>query len=526
VTGSAVVVLGGVAVVWGQSQTPNTIAPKGYSFEFEGQKWTRVREGAGFLTEAKSGKTRLWSDGSSFSGELEDGTQAWAKVDKAGTHDIAGASDHAAYILERSTREKEVSPKEVLRLDTKTGKWLEPLKWSGEVKDKEVVSIAGVAADEQRVAVLYQFSTQGKDDWYPKVVRNIVQVYSEPGGKSLWTLEVPVAEGGGPAHGLLLAASYPNFAESDVRTLTWAARRLVVCPGNKGPLVSIDESGKQEWIVERPWEFSRGFTGPSVWSDHVGRFGYPSYGDEGAGDPAMRKKFEEMFSGHIIAGPILVEKPDQNGYGDSYYLAVSLANTGPYSGYTGDCILYEFDNSGRAKTRTVIPQMIVGQNVRVVPGGIIWGLQNKGLMRTRIETEFVFRMGPGSPDSIAAIDWLTQSKNKKEMEWKSFEAVSDTIAIGQKSIFRAHEGWTIDLKDPNLMHFPISVIDVETGSTRTATLSAILPPEEKRAKIDPQIKHGGYGVMFAGVDENRLRFQIATTDGTNYVEFEIPAGER
>jgi hypothetical protein len=482
--------------------------------------------GDGYITEAGSGANRVWTDGKKLTCE------SWPVADRP-EGDIAAFSDNVVFLLSRS------SNSEVLRVTREDGQVLPSIKWNEPLASSQTASVLAISCRKNQVAVLFHLT--GANPNTANTNRTVLQVFEGLESVPKLTLDVPEEKGEGPMHGLLLAQSYPNFADSEIQQVSWNRDQVIVCPGPKGPISAVNlKDGKLAWALERPWEFSRGFIGPSVWSDEIVRFGASDYYSDKV-DLARRKKFDEAFEGHIVAGPVIKTEAEEDMYGrvGTIYVAVSLATQGPYSGYTGDCVLYEIDQyDGRIRNRTVLPQMIDGRRVFPVSDGIVFGMHNNALMRLRTKgaEEGFLHLGPGSPDHIGSIDWMTQPSNELTFDhWVSYESAGDAIAVGKKSVFRANRGWFANDSDAKFMQFPIDLFDLKTGVRREAVLR--IPPivpikrpsnggatrsDGKAVGFGP----GGIGITHIAINGDRIRFQIATEKSVSYVEFELPLGER
>jgi hypothetical protein len=413
----------------------------------------------------------------------------------------------------------------ILRLNLETGQWAGELSFQGEIPPGQDAVPIAIASSGYKVAILYALTKPG--DFGRAIVSNVVQVRAGPDEKLDYSVALPLADArmGGP--GFLMAASYPNFADSEIRYLTWSDPDLIVCPSDAGPIFRLDWSGKRLIALDRPWEYRRNFIGPSVWSHTLGRFGVEDWAPPGqAVNVELRKKFDEQFVGKIVAGPYVFPSNHANGP-NRLVVATSIANKGVWEGYTGDCIIYEFEVHGSPVTRTVVPQFVRGETAHVMPDGVVFGTQNRGRMRFMVSKESQsFGMGPGGPDLTGEISWFSQPPAPRIDYPLSADPARELLSASDKRGVQVVSGWYADSAAPTSVTFPISILDLRDGSAKPAKLHVPLPYALRRPETNYIGSHArgphGIGITDINLKGNTLRVQIASEKSVGYMEFDLP----
>src|SRR5262245_1382392 len=266
---------------------------------------------------------------------------------------------------------KTPTPQLIQVIDLKRGKWL------GHLAEGKTGVLAAVSAHKGYVAVL-RFSIQAA--WPREELKSYdVTMFGEDHTKPLWTKTFPVTALRGQPGVYLLSPRQPNYARSALQHLTWLDDRLLVCAEAVQPILCLSPiSGATVWQLERPWEFERGFTGPSVWRHHLGRFGRSSFDRDERPLEEERKQFDERFQCAIVGGPVVVPRPTSaGGSSHSIFVAISKGPANHLSGYVSDCILHEFDAHGEPLAILTLPQTVSGGDFVLHDGGLVWHCQNE-----------------------------------------------------------------------------------------------------------------------------------------------------
>jgi hypothetical protein len=468
-----------------------------------------------------------------------------------------GADEAIAYFSGyRPAREKEdpqpESPAVVRRLDLKTHKWLDSLtvapKDKKDGKRREVIQAAFV--DGGRLFVLSVLLKEEQKEGQP--VEDHLDAYRVTcfqEGKSAWSTEYP-SRGGQEQPGVVLlwSARRPDFASSSVQHLTRIGDDVLVCAGGQQDLIRLDmATGKERWRVPRVWEFRRGFMGPSVWSHFISRYGVePGLEDEAAGKVDISKedqkrakaaldravKEQARFECDIVGGPVVITGPGRGGRArHTVFVAVARAARSEFAGYLSDCIVYELDGSGKPLGMATLPRMVNGWQFARSRDGVIWGCQKGAMVRIAAGADDnpLLDMGPGGPDLVCRVDWYRQPRAARPKAWLRADPASEAVAFTPTHAFRAAAGGYVGRRDESVYRFPITVIELTTGTERTITLAVpvagkIPEPNKNFSKMGETIST--YGAYLLGVTDLRmegqsLRVILATKESAAEVEFDL-----
>jgi hypothetical protein len=441
------------------------------------------------------------------------------------------------------------SPAAVRRLDLTAGKWLTPLAIPREEKAGREEAVQNVVAFDDTVAVL-SLSLQKGDDGRDKVHSYRVTCFERSGVKPTWTQAFPSAGDRPYTGGYLLAARRPEYAVSDVQTLSRLRDQLLICAGARQDLICLDaKTGKVSWRTPRVWEFARGFTGPSVWSHHISRFGVDRFLDMASEEPqegetdkdrekrkkalaeieALRKEREKRVDCSIIGGPAVVRGKDKDG--DSIFVAVARGAGETWSGYLSDCVIYELNGQGRPLGIVTLPRMVAGGTWVEAGGGVVWVCQQGAMVRlaSSDESRELIRVGPGGPDLIATVEWYRQLRPSRAAAWLTADKVGNAIAFTPRHAFFMAAGGYVLRRDEAAYHFPLTVVDLKTGLDRTAILTVPLadrvsrPTRNYYENGDQIIAEGPHllAVTDLEVHGTTLRICLGTDKKATGVEFDL-----
>ena len=450
----------------------------------------------------------------------------------------------AGYQRDKNTRRyKPESPARVRRLDPASGKWLDDLKL--EVKANE--GVEGVLTGNGRVAVL---TVAGDEpDAKPDQAGAYRVSYFDAGAtKARWSKSFASAgKLASPGVFLLAAARMPDKVQPAVRPLSWLGQDVLVCAGPVQDVLCLKaDSGEPRWRVPRVWEYERGFIGPSVWQHFIARGGdEKARWDELVGEKKDKKeeKKEEKEEkkdekparqSAIVGGPIIVEGPkDRREKGASVFVAVAK---GParFAEYLSDCVVYELDASGKPVAMVTLPRMVRGGAFRALDGGVVWACQGGGFVRLAASRDRDRpAIGPGGPDMLCEVDWFRQLPREKPEAWLTSDPAGDPVALGERVAFGVRTGGYIPDAAGGVYHFPISVLDLETGATRSVELRIPYTGKVPEPKTNfgrtttPGGKealqaHGPYMMAVTGlaVEGKRLRVIVGTETGASALDFD------
>jgi ankyrin repeat protein len=381
-----------------------------------------------------------------------------------------------AYLAGEGDRfDRYVTPPAVLRLDLSNGKWLEPLPTgTAKAEGTRPAQVLSVLTDSDYVAVLAALDRERKDQEAGAAAFE-VSCFQAGSAKPLWAKSVSALGERSRPGAYLVSAVRPNYADSDLQQLSWMGDRLLVCAEAVQPILCLNrDTGTQLWRLDRPWEFERGFIGPSVWQHYIGRFGRERFGDDKVKAEEARLAFDKQFDCAIVGGPVSVPldiRRDDDSH--SVFVAVSKATRGGFSGFTADCMLYEFNDKGAPVAMLKLPQMVRGGHFRKVKDGVIWQGQNETFFRvSRTRESSRMGMGPGGSDHLLRMPWLRQVAEAEPLAWLASGKAGDQVAFSDTHAFCLAAGGYVADGDRATFHFPLTAIDLRTGSEQPMLLHA------------------------------------------------------
>jgi ankyrin repeat protein len=379
-----------------------------------------------------------------------------------------------AYLVGEGDRfDRYVTPPAVLRLDLSNGKWLEPLPTgTAKAEGTRPAQVLSVLPDNDYVAVLAAPDRDRKDQEAGAAAFE-VSCFRAGSAKPLWAKSVSTLGERSRPGAYLLAAARPNYAESHLQQLSWMGDRLLVCAEAVQPILCLNrDTGTQLWRLDRPWEFDRGFIGPSVWQHYISRFGQEWFGEDKAKAEAARPAFDKQFDCAVVGGPVSVPLDITRGSDShSVFVAVSKAPRGGFSGYTADCILYEFNDRGEPVAMLKLPQMVRGGHFRKVRDGVVWQGQNETFFRvSRTRESSRMGMGPGGSDHLLRMPWLRQVAGAEPPAWLTSGKAGDPVAFSDTHAFCLPAGGYVADGDRATFHFPLTAIDLRTGNEQPMLL--------------------------------------------------------
>ncbi|MBS1718305.1 MAG: hypothetical protein JSS72_11295 [Armatimonadetes bacterium] len=319
-----------------------------------------------------------------------------------------------------------------------------------------------------------------------------------------WAQE-PFREG----RGYLMAAAYPNFSDSSVSPLTLAGNYLLVCPSPTEPIHMVKlRNGSEASSLEKPWEFRRGFIGPSVWQHFVSRngrgfmddweeaagkstdgkvwkggspFGAPAQPDAQPVKTEKKEKVYEPVTGKILAGPVSVQIDTEGGRRWLVFLVVYRSGPGMYADYTGDSFLYELrTNYGSIDpvSITPMPRYVLPERAWIDGSSAVWPCQNNSMVRVSPSESAIssggIGMGPGAPDCVGRIAWFREFEDVNPKAWLRLGSTPQVAARAGQYVIRAAGAPYIVNKADTLVHFPMAVVELETGAAKQFELEAYL----------------------------------------------------
>jgi hypothetical protein len=381
-------------------------------------------------------------------------------------------------------------PQRIRVLSLNDGKWLGHLA-------EGTGNLAAVSASQGYVAVL---RLNAQDDRQREELKSYeVTLFGQDHEKPLWTKTFPVSALRGRPGVYLWSPRRPNYASSTLQQLAWLGDRLLVCAEAVQPILCLSrESGTTIWQIERPWEFERGFTGPSVWRHHLGRFGRSSFDLDERPLKEERKVFDERFQCAIVGGPIVVPRRAADGGGSySIFLAISKGPASHLGGYVSDCVLHEFDADGEPLAILKLPQMVRGGDFALHDGGFVWHGQNETFANFAITRLHGFDGdGPGGRDCLARMLWSKQIEADEPPGWLIAGKAADPVAFGRAFAYCQPLGGLIAAQDKAVYDFPLVAVELASGRQHPVVLRVpfkgkVSPPDSNFS----QSQQGGKSVF-------------------------------
>jgi ankyrin repeat protein len=248
---------------------------------------------------------------------------------------------------------------------------------------------------------------------------------------------------------------------------------LIVCAEAVQPLFCLNrDTGTTIWQLERPWEYERGFIGPSVWAHYIERFRLDRFDLDPEDVEAQRKKFDKQFSCAIVGGPVVVPLSLNRGWLDSHSIFVAVAK-GPadgLSGYISDCAVYEFNDRGKPVSMVKLPYMLRGSARTVHKDGVVWKSQSEALVRIGVSQYDRAGMGPGGPDLLTPVTWLHRLSGSRPDAWLLADSACDAVGFGPTHAFCLPSGGYISSPSDSVYYFPLTAVDLGSGTEQLGTL--------------------------------------------------------
>ena len=217
--------------------------------------------------------------------------------------------DSTAYVRGYNDREERADARpEVHRLDLTSGTWMAKLTITPpDPKRQRVANVIEVLPIEGDVLVLSALVQKNDDPEKEDLLAGyLLQRLAKDDGRPSWSEFMPAKSARRYTGGYVWGLQLPNYASSALDHLKVLGDGVLVCAEATRPIRCVNpDTGTELWSTERLWEFDRGFTGPSVWSHHIGRFRADSWENDDSFFEKGRQHFNERYEGSLIGGPPL-----------------------------------------------------------------------------------------------------------------------------------------------------------------------------------------------------------------------------
>jgi len=152
--------------------------------------------------------------------------------------------------------------------------------------------------------------------------------------------------------------------------------------------------------------------------------------------------------------------------------------------------------------------MVIGDQSSVGDDGIVWSCQGGGIVKIAPYNDQWAGIGPGSPDLITHIDWYREFRPAHQTGWLTTEKANDAIALSNDFAISAIDGGYVIKKEDKAFRFPLRLIDLKTGTDRTATVVVPLNsavPEPKQNYSGGADQFHTFGPYLLGITEIQMQ---------------------
>jgi hypothetical protein len=272
--------------------------------------------------------------------------------------------------------------------------------------------LLGAAMVAGREGFLLGKRRSGDQQGYEKV---LLQAFSGEADGPILSWEQALAGGEVSLPGAMLWASRgPRQATPGLLPLVPCGDAFLVTPGPQEAIYCLDPARPDmpvRWKLEKPWEFRRGFTGPSVWSHHLSRFGMDPFHQDGPETidwksfvareikgvtPEFREEYRKNAEVQMTelkkvevdlqrrcqmsGGPFVVTSEGRSA--PTIFVAVAESEEpGPWARYLAHTIIYEIEaGKGTPEAMIRLPRNPLGSEARVKDGGLLWRCEENGIV--------------------------------------------------------------------------------------------------------------------------------------------------
>ncbi|NOX54453.1 MAG: hypothetical protein GXP27_08425 [Planctomycetes bacterium] len=306
------------------------------------------------------------------------------------------------------------------------------------------------------------------------------------GNEIEWSRLFPAAGNLPLPDAFLLGSLGPSRDYAGIRGLSLLGSDVLVCAGPLEDLLVIDPStGAIKWRIPRIWEYRRGFTGPSVWSYHLGRYGMLDYDLEVASTPLDKLEAEneeqrdyfraiqqrvhaakvriESQQCSLFAGPVIVPRTDMARY--SIFVVTAQSENDEWPGYLSSCVAYEVTADGRPIGVVTLPRLVHGAQVHVHDGAVVWIGEGSAIARLWPSEE------RGNRDLTIDVDWWRfRFKPAERKAWLRQGAWPECVAFDKQWILTVREGGFVESPESRTIQFPLALLDLNTYAQHDLTL--------------------------------------------------------
>ena len=435
---------------------------------------------------------------------IDTGKEVWRlekrRDENTNYHFLKTTADEALFSVYPSSRKarKFETPPAIHHMGLADGVWQDPLALPEiELEEKQAEFILEATTSEDRKIV---FSTIVVDN--PSIHENGKQLgfrvaCFDKTNELDWVKRFETKGSRGQPGAFILGGGGPSRADGRPGHLNVHGNLLAICGGPLDDVTALElNTGKSLWSVPRIWEIRRGFTGPSVWSHHLGRYGFQSWDLESVDEElpadasetqkeyrdwerrriAEAKERIESETSSIVAGPFIVPTGAQD-YKKKPELRIFVATANcrdksAWPSYLSDCVVYELDQNGTALSMTRMPRMVLDSGSYILDDGIVFRCQGGALSKLGLtKNDRLLGAGPGGPDKLGRLDWYREIRNETSDAWLSTPPATGEIHYHGSFAFFAKAGGFIKHDERQVYLFPVQMMNMENGVERQLIVS-------------------------------------------------------
>ncbi|MBT5020510.1 MAG: hypothetical protein HON04_17400 [Planctomicrobium sp.] len=443
-------------------------------------------------------------------------------------------------------------PLRVKRIDSSGGEWLADFMIPLTEPELQGSSTVYSATPVGTKVVCFSFTEEETDSGMKPMSYRVTCIEDE----TQWSKSFPVS-GKLPEPGAFLFGSLgPSRDNSGIRNLTPFEDDLIVCGGPLEDVMRLSmKTGETVWRIPRLWEFRRGFTGPSVWEHHIGRYGLDFFDSEYIENnedashqkdivepetpesakylkaikkrAAKLRKRVEVETCWIVAGPVVVPWHGEDRFNDevsgsSIFVITSRSEDRAWPGYLADCVVYEIDKEGKVLGRSILPDFVRGNSYQVQTNSVFWKLTGEVMLNLipgmgswlnhRCKVTFESRRLPTSEKKKA---WMRQGR------------LYDFSLFHNNEMLRLQQGGYLETSEDNEFKIPLTIVNLSNHSVRNLTLKIpfegdVYPPGNNYSKTGNEwTVYSEFMYMLKSVEllDQRIVFYLKRGEGQHALEF-------
>lgn len=308
----------------------------------------------------------------------------------------------------------------------------------------------------------------------------------------------------------------------NLQTLSRMGDSLVVCAGPRENVIVLEAAtGKTRWQAPRPWEYEKGFIGPSVWSHFIDRHGSPRF------DSQARKTFQTAHGelgvpgwerespmpdgvgvrmprptrrlNSIVAGPVPLQVTQGKWPQFSLFVVTSQTMEETLPSSLSACVVYEFDQGGGCIGMVTLPRFVDPLRFQILEDSVVWRCEQSDRVRLYPSSRESHPLGGGigNPKKTIDIDWHPARRGRAPASkealaaWLRQGVFAEAAAFHGETLLSVTEGGFIEREGSGAFRYPLMLTDFNSGETRRLMLNLpfegeVIPPEGKSVRSGDQ----------------------------------------